>query len=175
MEKPENSSSNMSFEIPKRSTSSRNCLYNQVPHPDQVPNFQFKEIPTAAVSDEEEMQGHFTESSWPSLKSTSKDFSEADWIDWVNHAQFYPTYVVSDDYESFELFPEPSSQLKPGVSFSLYNVACARKLLFAFSHLSFTILQDLIPFKNFYWSCEVLLLDARINAREDLSYSSNCK
>ena len=80
MEKSENSSSNMSFEIPKRSTPSRNCLYNQVPHPDQVPNFQFKEIPPAAVSDEE-MQGHFTESSWPSLKSTSKDFSEADWID----------------------------------------------------------------------------------------------
>ena len=56
------------------------------------------------------------------------------------------------------------SQLKPGVSFSLYNVACARKLLFAFSHLSFNILQDLIPFKNFYWSCEVLLLDAFVNA-----------
>ena len=44
-------------------------------------------------------------------------------------------------------------------------MACARKILFALSHLSFTILQDLIPFKNFYWSCEVLLLDARINAR----------
>ena len=130
----------MSIEIPKRSTPSRNYLYNQVPHPDQVPNFQFKEIPTTAVSVEEDMQGHFTESSWPSLKSTSKEFSEVDCIDWVNHAQFYPTYVVSDDYESFELFPEPSSQLKPGVSFSLYNVACARKLLFALSHLSFTIL-----------------------------------
>ena len=78
MEKPENSSSNMSFEIPKRSTPSRNCLYNQVPHPDQVPNFQFKEIPTAAISDEEDMQGHFTESSWPSLKSILKDFFEAD-------------------------------------------------------------------------------------------------
>ena len=155
----------MSIRISKQSTSSRKYLYNRVPPPDQVPNFQFEEIPTAAESDEEEMQGHFTESSWPSLKSTSKDFSEADWIDWVNHAQYYPTYVVSDDYEAFELFPEPSSQLKPGVSFSLYNVACARKLLFAFSHLSFIILQDLTLFKNFYWSCEVLLLDARINAR----------
>ena len=109
----------MSFGIPKWSTPSRKYLFNQVPHPDQVPNFQFEDIPTAAVSDEEEMQGHFTESSWPSLKSTSKDFFEADWIDWVNHAQFYPNYVVSDDYESFELFPEPSNQLKPGVSFSL--------------------------------------------------------
>ena len=55
--------------------------------------------------------------------------------------------------------------MKPGVSYSLYNVAYARKLLFAFSHLSFTILQDLILFENFYWSCEVLLLDALINAR----------
>ena len=54
MEKPENSS-NMSFEISKRSTPSRNHLYNQVPHPDQVPNFQFKEISIAAVSDEEEI------------------------------------------------------------------------------------------------------------------------
>ena len=51
------------------------------PNPDQVPKFQFKEVPTAAISDEEEIQGHFTESSGPSLKSTSKDFSEADWID----------------------------------------------------------------------------------------------
>ena len=86
------------------------------------------------------MQGHFTKSSWPSLKSTLKDFSDADWIDQVNHAQFYANYVVSDDYEGFELFPDPSNQLKSGVSFSLYNVAYARKLLFAFSHLSFTIL-----------------------------------
>ena len=80
------------------------------------------------------MQGHFTESSWPALilKSNSKDFFEADWTDWVNYAQFYPTYMVSDDYEGFELFSEPSNQVKPGVSFSLYNVACARKLLFAF-------------------------------------------
>ena len=44
-------------------------------------------------------------------------------------------------------------------------MACARKLLFAFSHLSFTILQDLVPFKNFFWSCEVLLLNALINVR----------
>ena len=44
-------------------------------------------------------------------------------------------------------------------------MACARKLLFAFSHLSLNIFQDLIPFKNFYWSCEVLLHDALVNAR----------
>ena len=83
MEKPEIPSSNASVEIPKRSTPSRNCLYNRVPHPDQVPNFQFEETTTAAVFDEEEMQDHFTESSWPTLilKSNSKDFSEADWID----------------------------------------------------------------------------------------------
>ena len=113
------------------------------------------------------MQGHFTKSSWPTLilKSNSKDFSKVEWINWVNHAQFYPNYVISDDYESFELFTELSNQVKPGVSFSLYNVACARKLLFAFSHLSFTILQDLVPFKNFFWSCEVLLLDALVNAK----------
>ena len=113
------------------------------------------------------MQGHIIEPSWPTLvfKSNSKEFSEADWIDWVNHAQFYPNYMVSDDYESFELFTELSNQVKLGVFYSLYNVACAKKLLFAFSHLSFTILQDLVPFKNFFWSCEVLLLDALVNAR----------
>ena len=167
MEKPKIPSSNTFVEIPKRSSPSRNCLYNRVPHLDQVPNFQFEETSTAAVSDEEEIQGHFTESSWPSsiLKSNSKDFSEANLIDLVNHAQFYPNYMVFDDYEGFELFSKSSNQVKPGVSFSLYNVACARKLLFAFNHLSFTILQDLIPFKNFYWSCEVLLLDALVNAR----------
>ena len=83
MEKPKIISSNASVEIPKRSTPSRNYLYNRVPHPDQVPNFQFEETPTAAVSNEEEIQGHFTKSSWPTLilKSNSKDFSEADWID----------------------------------------------------------------------------------------------
>ena len=80
MEKPEIPSSNASVKIPKRSTSSRNCLYNRVPHPDQVLNFQFEETPTVAVFDKEEMQGYFTESSWPALilKSNSKDFSEAD-------------------------------------------------------------------------------------------------
>ena len=73
--------------------------------------------------------------------------------------------MISNDYESFNFFTEPSNQVKRGVSYSLYNVAYARKLLFAFSHLSFTILQDLIPFKNFYWSCEVLLPNALVNAR----------
>ena len=86
MEKLEIPSSNVSVEIPKWNTPSRNCLYNRVSQPDQVPNFQFKETPTAIVSDEEGMQGYFTESSWslPILKSNSKDFFEADWIDWVN-------------------------------------------------------------------------------------------
>ena len=80
MEKLEISSSNAPVEVPNQNTPSRNCLYNRVPHPDQVPNFQFKKIPTATISDEEEMQGHFTESSCPtlSLKSNLKDFSEAD-------------------------------------------------------------------------------------------------
>ena len=55
MEKPEIPSSNISVEIPKRSTPSRICLYNNVSHPNQVPNFQFEETQIAAVSDEEEM------------------------------------------------------------------------------------------------------------------------
>ena len=72
--------------------------------------------------------------------------------------------MISNDYESFELFTELSNQVKPGVSYSLYNVACTKKFLFAFSHLSFNVLQDLISFKNFYWSCEILPLDAFVNA-----------
>ena len=113
------------------------------------------------------MHGHFIEPSWPTLilKSNLKDFSKVGWIDWVNHAQFYPNYVVSDDFESFELFTELSNQVKPGISYSLYNVACARKLLFAFSYLSFNILQDLVPLKTSigivwcYCSMHLLMLE----------------
>ena len=80
MEKPEIPSSNALVEVSKHSTPSRNCLYNRVPHPNQVPNFQFEETPTAIVFVEEGIHGHFVEPSWPTLilESNLKDFSEAD-------------------------------------------------------------------------------------------------
>ena len=43
---------NAPIESSKQSTLSKKCLYNKVLHPDQVPNFQFKEAPIGVAEEE---------------------------------------------------------------------------------------------------------------------------
>ena len=162
MANSENALTNSSFDAPvessKASTSSKRYFYHQIPHPNQVPNYKFEEIPMCAAIKEEEVEGHFVDTSdcraadWSKFRvneSHSMDFTKVDWLDWINHVQYPPKYEVSDDYGDLNHKGGLSSHKnKYVITYSLYNVACARKM-FAFSHLLFPTLHGSIPFKNF--------------------------